>query len=78
MLGLGELKKTKVYQEAKLEGKLEGKVEGQLETVPFMLSLGATVEQIASALGLDVELVRLVAEGAKASQEKSGESDTSK
>ena len=78
MLGLGELKKTKVYQEAKLEGKLEGKVEGQLETVPFMLSLGATVEQIASALGLDVELVRLVAEGANASQEKSGESDTSK
>jgi predicted transposase YdaD len=43
MLGLGELKQTKVYQEAKDEGKLE--------TVPFMLNLGATVEQIATTLG---------------------------
>ena len=57
MLGLSELKQTRVYQEAKLEGKLEGK----LEAVPFMLSLGATLEQIAEALGIDVELVRLVA-----------------
>ena len=54
MLGLSELKQTKVYQEAKLEGKLEG--------VPFMLSLGATVEQIAKALGLDIEQVQQVAQ----------------
>lgn len=50
MLGLTELKQTKVYQEAKEEGKLEA--------VPFMLSLGATVEQISEALGLDIEQVR--------------------
>ena len=66
MLGLSELKKTKVYQEAmlegKLEGRLEGKLEGKLEGVPFMLSLGATVEQIAKALGLDIEQVKQVAQ----------------
>lgn len=62
MLGLSELKETRVYQEAKLEGKIEGKIEGQLEAVPFMLSLGATVEQIAEALGLDIEQVRQVAQ----------------
>jgi predicted transposase/invertase (TIGR01784 family) len=68
MLGLGEIKQTKVYQEAlaegKLEGKIEGKIEGKLESIPFMLSLGATVEQIAQALGLDVEQVRQAASGA--------------
>jgi predicted transposase/invertase (TIGR01784 family) len=56
MLGLSDLKQTRVYQEALEEGKLEGK----LETVPFMLRLGTTVEQIAQALGLDVEQVRQV------------------
>jgi predicted transposase/invertase (TIGR01784 family) len=77
MLGLSELKQTKVYQEAKQEGKqegkAEGKLEGKLEAIPFMLSLGATVEQIADALKLDVELVRLVAAKAKPNQEQSGE-----
>lgn len=77
MLGLSELKQTKVYQEAKHEGKQEGKAEGKLEAkleaIPFMLSLGATVEQIAEALSLDVELVRLVATKAKPNQEQSGE-----
>lgn len=68
MLGLSELKQTKVYQQAKLEGKAEGKLEGKLEAIPFMLSLGATVEQIAEALGLDVELVMLVATNTQASQ----------
>ena len=61
MFGFSELKQTKVYQEAKQEGKVEGKVQGKLEAIPFMLNLGATVEQIAKALDLDVELVRLVA-----------------
>jgi predicted transposase/invertase (TIGR01784 family) len=64
MLGLGELKQTKVYQEAKDEGKLEGK----LETVPFMLNLGATVEQIAATLGLDIEQVRQAAKSNQSSQ----------
>jgi predicted transposase/invertase (TIGR01784 family) len=73
MLGLGDIRQSLVYQEAleegelkgKLEGKLEGKREGKLETVPLMLKLGATVEQIAKDLDLNVEDVR------KAAQENS-------
>jgi predicted transposase/invertase (TIGR01784 family) len=65
MLGLSELKKTRVYQEAKEEGKLEGK----LEAVPFMLSLGATVEQIAETLGLEIGQVRQVAQNNQSNQE---------
>ncbi|BAY13452.1 hypothetical protein NIES2098_66470 [Calothrix sp. NIES-2098] len=66
MFGFSELKQTKVYQEAKQEGKLE--------TIPFMLSLGATVEQIAEALSLDVELVRLVATKTNANEEQNSKS----
>ncbi|MFK0735497.1 MAG: hypothetical protein ACIWVG_30925 [Gloeotrichia echinulata HAB0833] len=58
-----ELKQTKVYQEAKQEGKLEA--------VPLMLNLGATVEQIAESLGLDIELVRLVTAKVNTNEEKS-------
>ncbi|TBR60129.1 flagellar assembly protein H [Westiellopsis prolifica IICB1] len=57
MLGLGELKQTRVYQEAFEEGKQEGK----LETIPQLLTLGLTVEQIAKALDIDVQLVQKVA-----------------
>ncbi|MDJ0619913.1 MAG: hypothetical protein QNJ63_24760 [Calothrix sp. MO_192.B10] len=69
MLGLTELKQTKVYQEAKSEGKIEGKIEGKLETIPFMLSLGATVEQIAEALDLDIKLVQQVAQTSQSTPE---------
>ena len=58
MFGLSELKQTKIYQEAKEEGKLEGK----LEAVSRLLKLHLTVEQIAEALGLEVEQVRQVVE----------------
>jgi predicted transposase/invertase (TIGR01784 family) len=54
MLGLSDLKRTKVYQEAKQEGKQEGK----LEAVPKLLQFGLSVEQVAEALGLDIEQVR--------------------
>lgn len=53
MLGLGDFKQTRVYQEAWEEGKLE--------SVPRFLTLGLSVEQIAEGLGLDVELVRQAA-----------------
>lgn len=69
MFGFSELKQTKVYQEGKLEGKVEGKLEGKLEAVPLMLNLGASIEQIAEALGLDVELVRLVAQKVNVNEE---------
>lgn len=70
MFSLSDLRQTRVFQEAleegreegKKRGREEGKLEGKLESVPFLLSLGATVEQIAETLGLDVELVRQVAQ----------------
>jgi predicted transposase/invertase (TIGR01784 family) len=61
MLGLGDIRQSLVYQEALEEGALKGK----LETVPLMLKLGATVEQIAKDLDLNVDDVR------KAAQENS-------
>lgn len=57
MLGLSELKQTKVYQEALEEGRQEGK----LAAVPLLLKAGMTVEQIAQELGLDINAVRQVA-----------------
>lgn len=70
MLGLSELKQTRVYQEAfeegREEGREEGKEEGQeagelrgkLAAVPLLLQAGISVEQIAEQLGLDLETVR--------------------
>jgi hypothetical protein len=58
MLGLSELKKTRFYQEVLEEGKQEGK----LETVPELLRLGLTSEQIAEALKLPLELVQQTAQ----------------
>lgn len=51
-----------MYQEAKEEGRLEAIQEGKLETVPYFLSLGASVEQTAEMLGLEVEAVRQAAQ----------------
>ncbi|WP_225893985.1 RpnC/YadD family protein [Atlanticothrix silvestris] len=61
MLGLDAIRNTRVYQEAKEEGKLESKLEGKLEVVPRVLKLGLSVEQIAEALELDIEVVRQAA-----------------
>ncbi len=65
MFGLNELKQTRFYQEVfaegKLEGKEEGKEEGKLETIPQLLALGLSIEQIAQALGLDEQVVRQAA-----------------
>ena len=58
MFGLADLKETRFYQDVKAEVELETK----LESVPRLLALGLTVEQIANALALDVELVKQAAE----------------
>ncbi|WP_199315568.1 MULTISPECIES: Rpn family recombination-promoting nuclease/putative transposase [Oscillatoriales] len=58
MFGLSELKQTRVYQEAFQEGEIAAK----LATVPRLLGLGLTVEQIAQALELDVEEVSQAAQ----------------
>ncbi|KYC42809.1 hypothetical protein WA1_11820 [Scytonema hofmannii PCC 7110] len=54
MLNLGSLRKSKVYQEAFEEGMLETK----LKTIPKLMKLGWSIEQIAEFLELDVETVR--------------------
>ncbi|MDV2996035.1 MAG: hypothetical protein N4J56_005689 [Chroococcidiopsis sp. SAG 2025] len=62
MLGLNELKQTKVYQEAVQEGLEQGRAEGKLTAVPLLLKAGLTVEQIAEQLQLDIDAVRKLAQ----------------
>lgn len=70
MLGLSELKQTKVYQEALEEGEhigeqrgeQRGKVQGKLEAIPELIQLGLSLEQIAKALKLSVEVVQQAAQ----------------
>lgn len=57
MFGLEELKQTRYFREVAEEAALQGKLEGKLESVPRLLQLGLTIEQIATALELDVEVV---------------------
>ncbi|WP_375471947.1 hypothetical protein [uncultured Nostoc sp.] len=54
MFGSNELKQTRFYQDVFAEGRQEGK----LETIPQLLALGLSIEQIAQALGLDEQVVR--------------------
>ena len=62
MFSLDELKQTRYFQdvleEGRQEGRQEGRFENKLETVPRLLALGLTVEQVAEALQLDIEQVR--------------------
>ncbi len=58
MFGANELKQTRFYQDVFEEGKQEGK----LETIPQLLVLGLSIEQIAQALGLDEQVVRQAAQ----------------
>jgi predicted transposase/invertase (TIGR01784 family) len=68
MLGLGDLKETKFYQEAyregeqegELKGKQEGVMEAKLEAIPELLKEGLTLEQIARALKLPLEFIQQV------------------
>jgi predicted transposase/invertase (TIGR01784 family) len=62
MLGLGDIRQTRVYQEAKQEGLQEGELLGKLKAVPRLLAIGLSVEQIAEALALDIEQVRQAAQ----------------
>lgn len=52
--------------EAREEGRLEGELQGKLESVPGFLELGLTVEQIASALKLEIAIVRQAAQNQEA------------
>ena len=54
MLGLGDLRQTRFYQDAKMDAKLEA--------IPRIIKSGVSVEQIAQWLDLPLEVVREVAE----------------
>ena len=66
MLGLSELKQTRVYQQALEEGLEQGleqgRQEGNLAAVPLLLEAGMIVEQIAQQLGVDLQAVRQAAQ----------------
>jgi predicted transposase/invertase (TIGR01784 family) len=62
MLGLSELKQTRVYQEALEEGKQEGKEEAKLEAIPRMIQFGLNLEQISQLLDLPLEIVQKTAQ----------------
>jgi len=50
MFGLAEWKETQFYKDVKLEGKLE--------TIPLLVRLGLSPEQIAKELEIDLEIVK--------------------
>jgi predicted transposase YdaD len=50
MFNLTDWKKTQFYQDVKQEGKLE--------TIPLLLRLGLSAEQISTELKLSLEVVR--------------------
>jgi predicted transposase/invertase (TIGR01784 family) len=54
MLGLGDLKETRFYQEAEQEDERKAK----LESIPRLLQMGLTPEQIAQGLNLSIDEVR--------------------
>lgn len=62
MLGLNELRQTRVYQEAYEEGIEQGKRQTKLEIVPMLLELGLSIQEIAKRLQLDEETVRATVE----------------
>jgi predicted transposase YdaD len=61
MFGLTEWRQTKFYQEVKLGESLRESLRENLKESlnnPRMLNMGLSVEQIAQALDLEVEVVR--------------------
>ncbi len=74
MLGLDLIRNTRVYQEAFAEGEQQGRLEGEqqgrlegeqqakLSAVKRLLELGLTIEQIAQAMELDIEVVTQAAQ----------------
>jgi predicted transposase YdaD len=61
MLGLGELKQTRVYQEALAEGREEGREEGVLEAIAEILEtrFGESARQLTQKLTRDTDITVL-------------------
>ena len=66
MLGLSDLKKTKVYQEALAEGEQKGEQKGKqigkLEVIPNLIQEGFNSEKIAQLLNLPLDTVKKIVE----------------
>ena len=60
MFSLSDLRETKVYQEALQEGRQEGELAAKIASIPRLVELGLSIEQIAKALELDIEEVRKI------------------
>lgn len=58
MFGLTEWRQTRFYQEIEQEVEQRTKIATKLETIPRLLNMGLSVEQVAQALELEVEVVR--------------------
>ena len=63
MFSLDELKQTQYFQDVREEARQEGRLNKALEAVPRLLALGLSVEQVASALELEVKQVRAMQKG---------------
>jgi predicted transposase/invertase (TIGR01784 family) len=63
MFSLDELKQTQYFQDVREEGIEQGRLNKALEAVPRLLALGLSVEQVASALELEVKQVRAIQKG---------------
>jgi predicted transposase/invertase (TIGR01784 family) len=63
MFSLDELKQTQYFQDVREEARQEGRLNKALEAVPRLLALGLSVEQVASALELEVKQVRSIQKG---------------
>ncbi len=50
MLGLSDLKQTKVYQEALAEGEHRGELKAKLSAIPRMIQFGLSKDAIALCL----------------------------
>jgi predicted transposase/invertase (TIGR01784 family) len=61
MLGLGDLKQTKFYQEAEQEGEQKGELRAKVASVPRLLKMGLTLEQVAQSLDLGIDEVKKAA-----------------
>jgi predicted transposase/invertase (TIGR01784 family) len=68
MLGLDELKQTRVYQDGLSEGRAEGRAEGQEigerrakeQVIPAMIQAGLTIKQVAKIVDLSVAEVQKI------------------
>ncbi|MGG6270028.1 hypothetical protein ACQ4M3_32060 [Leptolyngbya sp. AN03gr2] len=58
MLGLGDLKQTRAYQEAEQAGEEKEREKMLQMTVPLLLQKGMTVAEIAQYYGLSIELIQ--------------------